>query len=147
MTAGRDLIFESPEELSEKIEGYFAKCDARAKEIVLKDGARTVVADPEPYQIQTLAAYLKVTMRTLSNYEKREEFFPTIKIAKEKIEGDQAKRLVDRDKFTPGLIFSLKNNYGWVDKTEVDTSITFPTGITINFVAAKKEEQNEKIQG
>jgi len=54
--------------------------------------------------------------RTLLNYSKDDKFFPTIKKAKRKIEAYLEEKLVT-DGGT-GIIFNLKNNYGWKDKQE-----------------------------
>ncbi len=35
---------------------------------------------------------------------------------------DVERRMNDHEQFTPGLIFNAKNNFGWIDKTEVEQS-------------------------
>lgn len=52
------------------------------------------------------------------------EFARTIQKAKMRIEQDRIERLNDKSRFTPGTIFDLKNNYGWVDKQEVSMTVT-----------------------
>ena len=55
---------------------------------------------------------------------KKEEFSDTIKKAKLKVENYLEKHLIT-DSSTTGIIFNLKNNFGWKDKQEninVDTS-------------------------
>lgn len=48
------------------------------------------------------------------------EFIDTVKKAKARIEMDCEERLVSGKNNPAGLIFSLKNNYGWRDKQEID---------------------------
>ena len=67
-----------------------------------------------------LAVSLGIDRRTLLNYSNKEEFFPTIKAARDKVEADVEERMNDEQTFTPGLIFNAKNNFGWKDGTEQD---------------------------
>lgn len=73
--------------------------------------------------IIALCKYLDIDRKTLSEYEKRDEFSNTIKKAKEKIEDYLERQLSRKDQVT-GIIFNLKNNFGWVDKTEAVTKNT-----------------------
>ena len=57
--------------------------------------------------------------QSFSNYETYgHEFSLTVKKANMRIELDRHERLIDKEKFTAGVIFDLKNNHGWKDKTE-----------------------------
>lgn len=140
MPAGRPRLFDNPEELKNQIAEYFSSCDNRKKQMVTKEGILVEVSDPAPYALGKLAVFLECTRESLNEYSKIPEFSDTIKAAKSKCEADQEERLLGKDTFTPGLIFSLKNNSGWVDKTEVDNSISFPTGINVNFIRPDKKE-------
>lgn len=102
---GRPLKYETVEELDEAINKYFADCDMLE----------------EPYTITGLALALDVDRRTLTNYSNKEEFFPTIKRAKLKVENYLEKRLI-KDTSTTGIIFNLKNNFDWKDKQEIEHS-------------------------
>jgi len=69
-----------------------------------------------------LALHLGFTGRqALIDYGERPEFADTVKKARARIEGYLEKRLVE-GKPPIGLIFSLKNNFGWKDKNEVDVT-------------------------
>src|SRR5690606_33171622 len=75
----------------------------------------------EPFTISGLAVFLETDRKTLLNYEEREEFFHTIKSAKARIEYFTEKQLYNSSaKNMTGIIFNLKNNYGWQDKQEVE---------------------------
>lgn len=52
------------------------------------------------------------------------EFSKTVEKARMRIEQDRIERLNDKGKFSPGTIFDLKNNYGWVDKQEIAMTVT-----------------------
>ena len=86
---GRPLLFKSPEELQEKIEAYFDKCDnRRVEKFAASTGKIAVVHEPEPYTIAGLAVALKCDPDTIRRYGKKEEFYATIKAAKARIEND-----------------------------------------------------------
>lgn len=86
--------------------------------------------------ITGLALALDTDRHTLINYGEREEFYHAIKKAKTKVEN--AYELSLRVNGRSGDIFGLKN-FGWTDKTEVDTTISgqLDTGIADPKVAAE----------
>ncbi|MNJ56409.1 hypothetical protein D3C77_519520 [compost metagenome] len=64
---------------------------------------------------------METNRQTLVNYENNAEFFDTIKKAKARIENYTEEQLYNSNaKNMTGIIFNLKNNYGWQDKQEVD---------------------------
>ena len=71
-----------------------------------------------------LAYYLKIDRQTLINYSKKEEFFGTIKDAKDRVLMNTEERLQTFQQPTAGIIFALKNNYDWTDKQEIKQEIT-----------------------
>lgn len=106
--SGRPQKYTKKEEIEEKIDKYFKECD--------KNG--------EPYTITGLGLALNMSRQDLINYSKKEEFFDTIKKAKSRVENYLEKKLITNSNST-GIIFNLKNNYGWKDKQEninVETS-------------------------
>ena len=98
---GRPPKYNTAEEMQEKIDDYFKQCDCSNR----------------PYTITGLALALDMDRRTLLNYGEKEELFPTIKKAKLRVENYLEERLI-RDTSCTGIIFNLKNNYGWKDKQE-----------------------------
>lgn len=79
------------------------------------------VKENYPWTISGLCLHLDITRETLCNYEKYDNYFDTIKRAKLKIENYAEKLLFSSATFTPGIVFNLKNNFGWKDKTEVES--------------------------
>jgi len=112
MPAGRPLKFKTPEELQEKIDAYFDYCDS------FQDSNGVPV---KPYTICGLALWLDVDRETLTNYEKRDEFFGTVKKAKLRVEQQLEEKL--HGNCVTGLIFNLKNNFGWKDRSEQDVNL------------------------
>lgn len=124
MDEGRPLKYNNVEELQEAIYNYFKD---RAPHVInhitttASDGTVTttpIYSEQKPCSLATLAAWLGVDRKTLYNYSKRDEFFPTIKNAKAQIEGN----LVDMGlmgKAVPSVsIFIMKNDFGYADKVE-----------------------------
>lgn len=109
---GCPLKFKTVEELETKIDEYFASDDAR---IQLGEG-ESVFAPT----VSGLAMYLDIDRKTLTNYAHRGEFFPTIKKARARIEQHLEQRLYGNN--VTGVIFNLKNNYGWADKVETEVT-------------------------
>jgi hypothetical protein len=101
MAGGRPLKFQSVEELQQKIDAFFLECDKKQ----------------DPYTITGLALALDTTRQGLINYEDREEFYDTIKIAKARVENFAEKRLYSGT--AAGPIFALKN-FDWTDKQDVN---------------------------
>lgn len=117
---GRPLKFETVKELEEKIEAYFDYCDDTVVKKILNKNQEIIAEITKPYTITGLAEWLGTNRQTLVNYEKRDEFFDTIKGAKAKIEACYEERALLGDNSPVVSIFTLKNNFNWKDKTETD---------------------------
>lgn len=99
----KPLLFPSIEELQVKIDAYFADCDENDK----------------PYTVSGLADHLETSRQTLINYEEKAEYFDTIRKAKAKIERYNEEQLY-RPQQVAGVIFNLKNNFGWRDAQQLE---------------------------
>ena len=117
LKVGRPKKYNEAEEMQKKIDEYFEKCDK----------------DREPYTITGLCITLDMSRQDLSNYSKEEKFFDTIKKAKMKVENYLEKRLIN-DNSTTGIIFNLKNNFGWKDKQEVEVAQEKPFEVNIKVI-------------
>lgn len=105
---GRPLKYENVEDVEKVINDYFKECDK--KQI--------------PYTVSGLAYALNMSRQSLLNYENKEKFFDTIKKAKDKIEVQLEENALLGRYNTTFTIFNLKNNYGWQDKQEIDSTHT-----------------------
>ena len=105
MPRGRPKAYSEVKEMKEKIDKYFEECNK----------------NHEPYTITGLCIALDICRDTLSEYMKKEEFSDTIKKAKLKVENYLEKHLIT-DSSTTGIIFNLKNNFGWSDKQQIKHS-------------------------
>ena len=121
---GRPKKYTEVDIMQQKINEYFKECDDNNK----------------PYTMSGLALTLDMDRRTLLNYSKDDEFFPTIKKARNKVETYVEERL-----FYPnatGVIFNLKNNFAWEDKQELNHS-----GNINNPYANLSDEELRKLIG
>lgn len=146
---GRPLKFGSAEELQEKIDEYFESCYEEIWQEVFDDEGKSKGWVPiygrdgsirkrlvRPFTISGLAVHLEVDRKTLLNYEDKSEFFRTIKRAKARIENYTEEQLYNTSaKNMVGIIFNLKNNYGWQDKQEVgvEADVTFKVSLPKGF--------------
>ena len=110
--AGQPLAFKTAKDLDDKVEEFFISEDAFI--INYKDGEEDKIFAPT---MAGLALHLGVDRRTLVNYSNKEEYFPTIRKARARIESHLEKKLYGNN--VTGLIFNLKNNFDWKDKSEI----------------------------
>lgn len=113
---GRPKKYERVEDMEKDIEKYFAKQDAEGL----------------PYTVSGLALALGMTRETLLRYEENDIFSDTIKRAKQKIEEYVETRLFVSGIAT-GVIFNLKNNFGWKDKQEIEQNGEMNNTVTVKF--------------
>jgi len=138
---GQPKKFKSAAEMEKQINAYIDSCFT---EVYLKDKNGYVIQDEngqplkekqctEPLTITGLALALGTNRMTLLNYqnEYEEEFFYPIARAKTIIENYAEKQLY-LAKSANGPAFNLKNNYGWVDKQEIDNNISGNIEVTFS---------------
>jgi|TARA_Y100000310_G_scaffold155220_1_gene154692 hypothetical protein len=101
---GRPLKIKTVEELELKIDLYFAWCKENLK----------------PYTMSGLAYALEIDRKTLLSYSYRDEYLLTIKRARDRIQQYVEEKLFDNN--VTGVIFNLKNNFGWEDKRSLETA-------------------------
>ena len=126
---GRPPKYKSKEEIEEKIDEYFKKCEG---EILTDDDGNPVLnkfgnpvyINQRPPTVTGLALALGFRTRlSLLNYQGKAEFMNTITRAKSMVEEYTEQRLFDRDG-SSGAQFSLRNNFkGWNDKPPFDLDV------------------------
>ena len=103
---GRPRAFKSVKEVEEKINAYFNYCEEKEK----------------PYTMSGLAYYLEVSRQTLVNYSYEDEYFDTIKKARDKVQMQLEENALSNKANPTFTIFNLKNNFDWKDKIEHSSS-------------------------
>jgi hypothetical protein len=132
MSAGRPPIFKTPDELQEAIDWYFF--DAHYDSC----GFPRTFLKYHP-TVAGLALALGFSCRqSITDYSEKDEFSSTIKKAKLRIEQYLEEALHGNS--VTGIIFNLKNNFGWKDKTEHEHTINESLGDRL--VAAHKRAIN-----
>ena len=141
---GRPPMYNTAEEIQEKIDAYFEEC--KGKILTDDDGNvvrdkyyMPVIIDARPPTITGLALALGFNSRqALLNYQSRPEFNDTITRAKAKVEQYAEERLFDKDGAN-GAKFSLANNFnGWKEKREIEADVK--NAVTINIELVDDEE-------
>ena len=134
--SGQSKRWETKEDLQKDIDKYFEECNNRTVEVYDKNKQSIVsIKKPIPYTIEGLCDILGCERMTLLNYEKQkgyEEYFYTIKKAKNKIQRNKVERGLDGDSNPAVTIFDLKNNHDYKDKTESQITLDKIKGITFN---------------
>lgn len=124
---GRPLKFPTVESLSYQIDRYFnsisydeiASNEAGAP-VVNRDGVEAVkTVYISPPSVLGLCLHLGISRESLLDYEIREGFSDTVKSAKLKVEQYLADQL-HRPTQVAGIIFNLKNNFGWKDTQTIE---------------------------
>lgn len=128
---GRPLKFKTVEELDDASQHYFDMPDPRVVHYQAEAGrkengetiweTRTKYSDQKPYTSYGLARALGVDRKTLLNYKKRDEYFPSVQGALDRIAEYAESQLYGP--YANGAKFSLANNFKsdeWTDKQSVD---------------------------
>ena len=104
---GRPKIFNDVKEVEEKINAYFNYCEEKEK----------------PYTMSGLAYYLGISRQTLVNYSNQDQFFDTIKKARDRVQMQLEENALLNKANPTFTIFNLKNNFDWKDNNEVKTNV------------------------
>ena len=138
-SVGRPPKYSSVQQLQRLIDKYFRSCwtqkiDMFGNFIFEKDknGKKTnkkVMVQSRPYTVTGLALAIGTTRDVLIDYQKKDEYSNTIKLAKAMCH-DYAESQLFVGKNPTGAIFSLKNNYDWKDKSEVEDKHSGTIAIT-----------------
>lgn len=133
-TTGRPRIWASPKDMQQGIKKYFNECKSNTKDIATPDGQLIEIPHPLIPTLEGLALMLGVDRKTLHNYSKEEgyeNFFHTVKKAKDYILSCKTHHLINGGGCLPGLIFDLKNNHGFADKIEQEIKSENEHSVTV----------------
>lgn len=106
---GRPPVFETPEQMADAINKYFST------DALLEDSDGKTIFAPT---MTGLARSIGLTRQSLCNYAEKSEFLDTIKEARSIVAEALEQKLYGSA--VTGVIFNLKNNFGWKDKHEID---------------------------
>lgn len=142
---GRMKIFETPEQLEKLIEEYFRMCDETIVNVTPQGRKIT-----KPYTLSGLCVFLGINKDTLTGYSKLDEYSVSIKAAKLRCENYCEEGLLTGIINPVGGIFNLKNNHGWVDRTEIKTDVNsnadyMKSEVDIDRILREAEERQNKL--
>ncbi len=95
---GRPLKFKTVQELEKALDKYFDKCRVPT--------------------VEGMALALDVDRKTLLNYGKREEYFPTIRRSRQRVAAFLNEGMLLNELHAQGTMFNLRNNFGYTDKPD-----------------------------
>lgn len=129
----RPVKYETPEDMQTLIDEYFMVCE------------NSKMSDSVIHPTVTgLALALDMTREGLLFYcDKSDAFADTIKKAKTRVEAYIEQKLYGGQ--VTGLIFNLKNNFRWVDKTESAVDLT-SKGQRLSSSDERHREMMDKIE-
>ena len=151
-TVGRPPLYSTSEEMQRIIDLYYLACKSHQRDdpamlMDLSDGDLLIVNDIEDVtpSISGLAYTLGMSTESFrrygtEGYNDNSEFCATVKRAKQRVEMSLEQRLAGNA--VTGSIFSLKNNFGWKDKTEVDN-----TNKNYDFTGKSEQELKDIVSG
>lgn len=120
---GRPAQFNTIEELEKSIDDYF-NCFTLDENIVI---LRNKTWDEIWWDFKRIPSITWLTLhlgfknrQSLIDYDWRPEFSDAIKKAKLFVENFNEERLLQGKWYWPGIMFNLKNNFNWKDKTETE---------------------------
>jgi len=126
---GRPRKWTDQKVLQDQVDNYFKMCD----QTIRFDGDKEI---RKPYTMSGMSIFLDCDTDTINEYmngvydDDNNKFSVTLKNARKKVENYAEEQLYS-NKNTAGIIFNLKNNFGWKDKQEVDMNIS---NIEVNLV-------------
>lgn len=91
-------------------------------EVLLDNKGQPAKRQHRPWTITGMALALDTNRETLINYQNDKKFFDTISRAKLMCHNYAEEMLFDKGA-SKGAQFNLKNNYGWKDKTETESTV------------------------
>ena len=102
---GKNRKYKNAEEMRVLVEEYFNICNQ----------------NKIPYTMSGLARHLGLSRKTLLEYKKKYggEYADVIEEAKTRIE-EFVETCLFKKNIATGVIFNLKNNFGWADKQEIE---------------------------
>lgn len=114
---GRKPMYDSVEEMQEKIDAYFRDCDGKlltdeAGKPVFVNGVPVIVGKHPPTMTGLALALGFATRQSICNYRKKAAFEKALTIARSRVEMYTEERLFDRQGCL-GAKFSLILNFGW----------------------------------
>lgn len=113
----------SPEDLREKF-GEFKKEMDDHMAVEVSAGKAVSVKRPRIYSLKMFLAQLPLSRQAWSEYKARDEYKEVCDYIDEFVYARKEDAMLNGDGNTSGLIFDMKVNYGWKEKTYFEGELT-----------------------
>jgi DNA-packaging protein gp3 len=137
---GRPLKY-TVEYVDKMITEYIAFCHEIKRDMFgnayTDDNGDVIYVQHKPFTLEGFCSFICWDRDTFGDYEIRAEFAPTLKNFRELVRSYAVDSLFTSSK-TAGVIFNLKNNWGWVDK-----SVTENTNVNVNDVLNEQDKEDQ----
>jgi hypothetical protein len=115
---GRPKTYKTAEELFEAAEEFFALCDAT----IINKGIAWKISRPKTLSWLNLALW--VGKNYLQQLKEKKDFSGTVDYIRNVIENDVEEKALTWLYSPSASSFNLKNNFNWIEKSEIKTDVT-----------------------
>jgi hypothetical protein len=129
------------EYIQEMIKEYVAFCYEPQRsmfgDVITDENGEIVYTQSKPFTLEGFNSFISWDKETFTLYEAQEEFSETLKNFRELVRQYAVNSLFTNSR-TAGVIFNLKNNWGWVDK-----QITENTNVNVNDILQEQDKEEQ----
>lgn len=130
ISVGRPPKFDTPEQMQKAIDIYFNDCQQRGAPLTMSGLALAIGFEDR---------------KSLVDYNQKSEFSPTIKRAKKIVEQSIEELMLNGKGQVAGVIFNAKNNFGWVDKQDIDQNTNLNANLNVQVIGFGNSSSAEVI--
>lgn len=112
-----------PEELRQAFDDFKSEMDTHIA-VEVSAGKKVEVNRPRVYSLKMFLARLPLSRQAWTQYKEREEFKEVCEYIDEFVYARKEDAMLNGDGNTSGLIFDMKVNYGWKEKTYIEGELT-----------------------
>ena len=133
---GSPPMYSDPLEMQRVCDNYFNWCDRQTKTIIRNKNEKIIY---KPYTVSGLTLALGfASVQSLLDYEKKPQFSDIIKKAKLRVANWTEEKASNGEIDTVFGMFSLKCNFGWVEKQEINFTGNLALSTVLKSVEGKE---------
>jgi hypothetical protein len=133
---GSPPMYTDPLEMQRACDKYFSWCDSQTKTIIRNKNEKIIY---KPYTVSGLTLALGfASVQSLLDYEKKPQFSDVIKRAKLRVQNWTEEKATNGEINPIYGMFTLKCNFGFVEKQEIDFSGNLALSTVLKSVEGKE---------
>lgn len=141
----------SPRQTQRAITAYFNKCDKTTSEVYDKKLQEIVtVSTPTAYTLEGLCEVLEMDREEFLNYDRQDEadaeLIEVFRQAKMRVQRDHVERALDGKTNATLAIFVMKNNFGYKDRTESESSLNLTNPLMVEVLDKETKKELKQLQ-